>query len=612
MARRFPFRIAGMAVVLAAAAWAGSALAASYYVAPGGDDGGAGTLADPWASFARAAQAMVPGDTTFVRGGTYTEPVRPAGSGAPGLPLTWARYAAEEPVITDVQNCIDLRDRDHVVIDGFTCDGMDVEPNSSVNVGAAAWRGSYNEIRNSTFRHITQSGVGLADGHHNVVRDNTFEFIGSTDLIGGDAIQVGRGASNNLVAGNDMSFAGHNLVQITFTPYNIVRDNRFTNAWWKVMGVFGPEARRNIVEDNEFFAVGVPPGYSGEYPGAVHLKGPENLFRRNLFYDNLGWGIESSASEDASHIERNRIVHNVFHRNSNSAWYHHDIFGEFVGTTDSNVFANNIAFENGLAPFPLPDPSLQVDFQLNGDPLNDNEVFHNLIRDDQAGEVVIKVTGISQAPLAWWQSNYPQTFWGNIEGNPRFVDAGAADFALRPNSPAVDAGAFPTVTAGAGSGDTLVVADAGFFSDGYDLVPGDWIQLAGQAERAYVCRVDYPTDTLTLDRSLSWSAGQGVALAYEGDAPDLGAFERNLTLPSPPTCPELPPRPQCSDRIDNDGDGFVDFPDDPQCSTPAGVEKPIKRCGFGFEVAPALACLAWLRRRRRGQRLAWRIDRLCD
>jgi hypothetical protein len=37
--------------------------------------------------------------------------------------------------------------------------------------------------------------------------------------------------------------------------------------------------------------------------------------------------------------------------------------------------------------------------------------------------------------------------------------------------------------------------------------------------------IDYVGGILTLDRALTWAAGQGVALAYEGRAPDMGAYE---------------------------------------------------------------------------------------
>ena len=39
------------------------------------------------------------------------------------------------------------------------------------------------------------------------------------------------------------------------------------------------------------------------------------------------------------------------------------------------------------------------------------------------------------------------------------------------------------------------------------------------------------------------------------------------TTPPPPPPPPPPPSPQCSDGVDNDGDGQTDFPDDPGCSS---------------------------------------------
>ncbi len=43
-----------------------------YYVATNGNDSGAGTLAQPFASIARAQQAASSGDNVYIRGGTYT------------------------------------------------------------------------------------------------------------------------------------------------------------------------------------------------------------------------------------------------------------------------------------------------------------------------------------------------------------------------------------------------------------------------------------------------------------------------------------------------------------------------------------------------------------
>ena len=65
--RFFAFVAALVGLCLAARAWGGT-----YYVAPGGSDAAAGTLAQPFASIARAQQAASSGDTVYIRGGTYT------------------------------------------------------------------------------------------------------------------------------------------------------------------------------------------------------------------------------------------------------------------------------------------------------------------------------------------------------------------------------------------------------------------------------------------------------------------------------------------------------------------------------------------------------------
>lgn len=45
--------------------------AATYFVAPGGNDAGAGTIAAPWRNVQNAITRAQPGDTVYLRGGTY-------------------------------------------------------------------------------------------------------------------------------------------------------------------------------------------------------------------------------------------------------------------------------------------------------------------------------------------------------------------------------------------------------------------------------------------------------------------------------------------------------------------------------------------------------------
>ena len=76
------------------------AYADTYYVATTGSDSNPGTEAQPWASLDYADTQVSPGDTVYVRGGTYrNEWVTLTRSGSPGNLITYKNYPGETPVI---------------------------------------------------------------------------------------------------------------------------------------------------------------------------------------------------------------------------------------------------------------------------------------------------------------------------------------------------------------------------------------------------------------------------------------------------------------------------------------------------------------------------------
>lgn len=129
-----------------------------------------------------------------------------------------------------------------------------------------------------------------------------------------------------------------------------------------------------------------------------------------------------------------------------------------------------------------------------------------------------------------------QTLANNWEqtGDPLFVNTTVGspgsttqpDLHLQAGSPAINAGGFLTTTVNASSGTVMVVVDASYFTDGFGIIEGDLIQLQGQTARARIVNVDYTLNTITLDTTLTWEAGLGLTLTYEGVAPDIGAYER--------------------------------------------------------------------------------------
>jgi len=104
------------------------------------------------------------------------------------------------------------------------------------------------------------------------------------------------------------------------------------------------------------------------------------------------------------------------------------------------------------------------------------------------------------------------------------------DFNLAAGSPGIDAGGFPTTTTNGGTGNTVAVGDARFFTDGLGVIPGDMVQVG--TDVVQVTALNYTANTLTLTPAITWVAGEGVSLPYSGAKPDIGAFE--FTGPTAP------------------------------------------------------------------------------
>jgi hypothetical protein len=136
------------------------------------------------------------------------------------------------------------------------------------------------------------------------------------------------------------------------------------------------------------------------------------------------------------------------------------------------------------------------------------------------------------------ESSLPTHFQNNIQADPRLN----ADFTLQSTSPCIDAGAWLTNTNGVGSGSNIKVHDAGYFCDGFNLIDGDRIMVG--SNEVTVTNVNYDTNTLTVTPSISWSNNAPVSLTYNGNAPDIGAFESGGS-DSPPPDPDgdnIPPQ----------------------------------------------------------------------
>jgi len=98
---------------------------------------------------------------------------------------------------------------------------------------------------------------------------------------------------------------------------------------------------------------------------------------------------------------------------------------------------------------------------------------------------------------------------------------------------------------------------------------------------------DYGIEVVDWDlRGAEAISGDGRTIVGQGVVPDYEWRAWILRLP-----------PECSDGLDNDGDGHIDAGDDVDCRHPRFPREDADGCGEGFRFAAIVPPVLWLRRR---------------
>lgn len=563
-----------------------SSYAATYYIAKTGNDNNPGTEASPWLTIQKAANTMVAGDTVYVKQGTYTERITPKNSGSPGKYITYQNYPGHKVIIQspntwtydcglclrddkslhyirfiglEIRNAnlanVDVRASDsfpksNIIIDGLTIkDGY---------IGVYFWKGVTNsEIKNCTItgnqkqiyldrlnnnilidkNYVSDSKIVRAEldpsNSHNIVltnsnvadEENYSVTISNNEisyaLIQGILVWKGR---DILIKGNHVHHNGATGVQIegdeNGVGYDIVVENNICeyngeSSNWET-GIWIDDTNRALVQNNivRFNANG------------IYVTGSENIIvRKNLINDNYQYyGINLYESPQRGINDDIILTNNTLYKNKVCSTCGGVVIG--IGWYEDIAPPTNVVFKNNIVADNLNPHELYVIGDTHQLDYND---YYNSARALKISWQKVDKTWAEYLAASGQDSR-------SVNSNPLFLDPANADFRLQSNSPCIDTGGFLTQTTSSGSGKTLVVEDARFFTDGFGIpgVSGDRIQLEGQTTTAVVTNVNYTTNTLTLDTSLTWTKGQGVAYAYHGSRPDIGAYEYAIqTLPPP-------------------------------------------------------------------------------
>jgi hypothetical protein len=524
-----------MGIFFSPTSFLAAAQADEYYVdGRYGSDSESGSSSAPWKTIARANNVLKAGDTVYIKAGTYAETIRPVRSGNSGNYITYTKYKNDIVAIGgSIRNGADLSNRSWIKIDGLHFIDtnrywIEFEPS-----------GSNNYIANSQFeaKYNSMGYEGLhlrSRADYNKIINNSF----TSTCTPQDLVQIWD-SSYNLVENNDFYYAAHYALNIQArgkTEYNIVRNNTFDNPYHSALGVWNG-ATHTLVEGNSIINSGAecsldscPKNKCGgdavnwnkENHSGLQIAAKYSIVRNNVLENNGRFTISSwEGDKQSSH---NRLYNNT-------------IFGNYIGyqtqTSLNNPYNDNIVKNNIFA------KNIQQNLFFSP---KITETDNHFVSNAFYGSASNNYKGAYR--VSDIELKYPREWMGNFQIENTIKDSGVpmidpgfsnekeGDFTLQSDSGLIDKGSWLTIiTTSSGSGKQFKVADSKYFSDGFGIISGDRIQIQNKKSTLCITNVDYGTNTIFVDRSITWNKGDGVSLPYAGDSPDIGAFEHQLVSP---------------------------------------------------------------------------------
>ncbi|WNM58127.1 right-handed parallel beta-helix repeat-containing protein [Candidatus Nitrospira allomarina] len=284
------------------------AKASNYYVAASnGNDGNRGTLQEPFRTLERGVSVLIPGDTLFVRGGTYLGSHNlakiPNGNSWEQT-VSIKRYASEKVVITAARDrsALYFADGSHyVIVEGFVFDAR-----GGANGIQTGHRSHHIRILNSEIMNANSNGIltGIS---------NDIEFIGLK--IHDNGVTPARG--------HGIYLDGNKI---------LVKDcSIYRNGGWGVhMYSSSNQPSNNMITNNRIY----DNARFGKGPGVGVYGGTNNSVINNVIWGNI-MGVEVNYGASNS-----KVFNNTVHANSS--------YGIWLGSTSrDSLIKNNIASLNG-------------------------------------------------------------------------------------------------------------------------------------------------------------------------------------------------------------------------------------------------------------------------
>ncbi len=393
---------------------AGTANAATWYVAPSGNDANAGSLASPFQTITKAASRAAAGDIVEVRGGVYNEVVKISSKGTASARITFRPYSGEAATIDGTgsapdTNLVQFNSAEFVDFTGFevrnaTRIGICGYPAKSVRVLSNEIHGSY---RNGIYFGSSSSDITI-DG--NEVYDNVLENrLRNMSSGWGQALAVNK--TNGATITNNRVYRNYGEgIDFVVSDNGVARGNEVYDNF--SVGIYLDNARYMTIERNFVYSTGNTSYYRDGEPASGIGIANENY---------------SVTSPSTGIVIKNNIV-----LNTKWGFYYgaYDLGGGLKNTTVSN----NTFYQSTFA-------AIWIQSDAHAGSLVQNNIFHQV-----GGRAVADVAGagVIYRSNNWYGGSAGAAAGsGDVIGDPGFENAGglrADDYRLVAGSRPIEAG----------------------------------------------------------------------------------------------------------------------------------------------------------------------------
>jgi len=453
-------------------------VAADFYVSTGGNDANPGTANLPWRTIQKAADVLAPGDTVYVRAGTYSEVVTVNVSGLDGAPVTFRNFPGENVSVDasgqvpgfDRAGIFLIVNRQHIVLTGLRLENYRTA--SRDRTPAGVWiEGACRNVR------IEQCKISRIA--NTAMNGNAFGIAayGTSAVVPIVGLQILRNEISELQTGLSESVALNGNVRDFEVSGNSIHDCNnigidFIGYERTCADAALDRARDGVCRDNQIYRISTRnnPSYRGDRSaGGIYCDGADNIVIERNRISRCDIGIELASEAAGGHTSRIAVRDNFVQR----CYVTGISLGGYQsrrGTTTGCDIRNNTLYANDSLRTGTGEISLQHNVRSNS--FSQNVVFatrQGLMLGSQVRvgpgnifrrNMYFTASGRSAAMWEWggktldgfgkWKKSARESV--AFFANPRLARPTSGDLRLKPVSPAIDKGS-PLFVAALGESD---------------------------------------------------------------------------------------------------------------------------------------------------------------